>query len=76
MRVFEIEPNFKIPKGYSKRFVYVDGDFRMEINAGKKRGKICFETFGEPRRHSPELDWIQEAIETVRYECMERGKGQ
>lgn len=70
VKTWRIQPNFKIPKGYRRRFVFSDetGKFQEELIVDW-RG-VEMKTTGEAsgRTQSWCLDWIEESLMSVRIE--------
>ena len=68
---YRIPTNFKMPWGYSKRFLLITNTGKMEIEARPPRSlKVTITQTGpnEPAEESRALDWIQESVERIRYE--------
>lgn len=69
MNAAVIPPDFKMPAGYHRTFLFLAGSFRHCITAAD--GMIDARSFGRcPYENNGDcLDFIQDSIETVRREC-------
>ena len=71
VKVLSIVPNFRIPKGYRRRFLFSTpkGRFWHEIVADEDGIHTRTRGHAGAVTNSRCLDWIQESIERVRFEC-------
>jgi len=73
MKTWNIQPAFKIPRGYRKTFILGCGGMMHRIRVARKHG-LRMDCAGptdsdDGTSMSRSLDWIQETIEGVRWEC-------
>jgi len=70
--VHRIPTNFEMPKDYEKRFLWIGKSVKMEIQAEPpshlKVTQVEMDDILTGEERSRCLDWIQEAIETIRVE--------
>ena len=62
--------SFKLPKGYSRKFIWQDGKSRIVLSYSKNR--VRYRAFGVASNGpnlSRSLDWMQEVDAQVRYDA-------
>lgn len=70
VKPLRIQPNFKIPKGYRRRFVFSDetGKFQEELIVDWRGVEMKTKGEASGRTQSWCLDWIEESLMSVRIE--------